>query len=178
MAFTIQKSAFYDFLTCVRRFNIGPRMTLTTALIQCYFDYSCSSWYSSLGKGMIKKLQVVQNEAVRFVLDLGPRSRINCAILDKVNMLSVTDRIRQLRINHVFNIFHGHAREYLCENFDLNNNLTRGATNFNLLVPSGNTCNKNSFVYDAILDWNNLPIKIKNISNKPAFKSAVKKYLK
>ena len=31
------------------------RMTLTTALIQCYFDYSCSSWYCSLGKGMIKK---------------------------------------------------------------------------------------------------------------------------
>jgi hypothetical protein len=79
-------------------------------------------------------------------------------------LLSVTDRIRQLRINHEFNIFHGHAREYLCENFDLNNNLTRGATNFNLLVPSGNTCNTNSFAYDAILDWNNLPIKIKNIS--------------
>jgi hypothetical protein len=82
------------------------RMTLTTALIQCYFDYSCSSWYSSLGKSMIKKLQVVQNKVARFVLDLGPRSRINCDILDKVNMLSVTDRVRQLRINHVFNIFH------------------------------------------------------------------------
>ena len=44
-------------------------------------------------------------------------------------MLSVTDRVCQLRINHVFNIFHGHAPEYLCENFNLNNNLTRGATN-------------------------------------------------
>ena len=32
------------------------RMTLTTALIQCYIDYSCSSWYCSLGKGMIKKI--------------------------------------------------------------------------------------------------------------------------
>jgi hypothetical protein len=99
------------------------RMTLTTALIQCYFDYSRSSWYCSLGKSMIKKLQVI--------LDLGPRSRINCDILDKVNMLSVTDRVRQLRLNHVFNIFHGHAPAYLYENFNLNNNLTRGATNFN-----------------------------------------------
>jgi len=123
-------------------------------------------------------LQVVQNKVVRFVLDLGPRSRINCDILDKVNMLSVTDRVHQLRINHVFNIFHEHAPEYLCENLNLNNNLSRGATNFNLLVPSGNTCNKNSFVYNTILDWNNLPIKIKNISNKPPFKSAVKKYFK
>ena len=43
-------------------------------------------------------------------------------------MLSVTDGVRQLRINHVFNIFHGHAPEYLCENVNLNINLTRGAT--------------------------------------------------
>ena len=57
---------------------------------------------------MIKKLQVVQNKVVRFVLGLELRSRINCDILEKVNMLSVTDRVRQLRINHVFNIFHGH----------------------------------------------------------------------
>ena len=56
-------------------------------------------------------------------------------------MLSVTDRVHQLRINHVFNICHGHAPEYLCEHFNLNNNLTRGATNLNCLVPSGNTCN-------------------------------------
>ena len=61
---------------------------LTTALFQCYLDYSCSSWNCSLGKGMIKKLQE-QNKVVIFVLDLGPRSRINCDILDKVNMLSV-----------------------------------------------------------------------------------------
>ena len=93
-------------------------------------------------------------------------------------MLSVTDGVSQLRINHVFNIFHGHAPEYLCENLNLNNNLTKGGTNLNFLVPSGNTCNKNSFVYNAIFDWNNLPINIKHISNKPAFKSAVNNYLK
>ena len=46
------------------------------------------------------------------------------------------------------------------------------------LVPSGNTCNKVSFVCNAILDWNNLPINIKNISNKPAFKLAVKNNFK
>ena len=155
-----------------------PRMTLTTTLIQCYFDYSCSSWYCSLGKGMIQQITSSTNKVVRFVLDLEPRSRINGDMFYKVNMLSVRDRVRQLRINHVFNIFHGHAPEYLCEHFNLNNNSTRGATNLICLVPSGSTYNKSSFVYNAILDWNNLPINIKNISNKPAFKSAVKNYLK
>jgi calcineurin-like phosphoesterase family protein len=33
------------------------RKTLSTALIQCYFDYSWSSWYSGLGSGLTKKLQ-------------------------------------------------------------------------------------------------------------------------
>jgi hypothetical protein len=32
------------------------RKTLSTALIQCYLDYSCSSWYSGLGSGLTKKL--------------------------------------------------------------------------------------------------------------------------
>ena len=68
-------------------------------------------------------------------------------MLDKMNMLSVKDRVRQLRINYVFNIFHGHAPEYLCDNFNLNNNLTRDATNLNFLVPSGNTWPSGFMVY-------------------------------
>lgn len=110
------------------------RKTLSTALIQCYFDYSCSSWYSGLGSGLTKKLQILQNKVVRFVLDLGPRTRINCDILDSVGMLSVPDRVSQLRINHVFNIYHGRAPEYLCENFNINQGNTRGASNLNCIT--------------------------------------------
>jgi hypothetical protein len=74
------------------------RKTLSTALIQCYFDYSCSSWYSGLGSRLTKTFQILQNKVVRFVLDLGPRTRIHCDILDSVGMLSVPDRVSQLRI--------------------------------------------------------------------------------
>jgi hypothetical protein len=52
---------------------------------------------------------------VRFILDLGPRTHINCDILDSVGMLSVPDRI-----NHVFNIYHGRAPTYLCVRFVIN----------------------------------------------------------
>ena len=62
--------------------NTRSRLTLSSALIQCYFDYCCSSWYSSLGKSMKKKLQIMQNKVIRFILDLGPRSRITCDILE------------------------------------------------------------------------------------------------
>jgi hypothetical protein len=59
-------------------------------------------------------------------------------------------RCRKYVIN---SLIHGHFHiglviiAYLYENFNLNNNLTRGATNLLFLVPSENTCNKNSFVY-------------------------------
>ena len=150
------------------------RKTLSTALIQCYFDYSCSSWYSGLGSGLTKKLQILQNRVVRFVLDLGPRTRIICDILDSVGMFSVPDRVRQLRINHVFNIYHGRAPEYLCENFNINQENTRGASNLNCITPNANLCSTNSFSYNAIRDQKSLPISIKNVTNKEAFKNAVK----
>ena len=43
------------------------RKTLTTALIQCHFDYSCSSWYAGVSQTLKNKLQIAQNKTVRFV---------------------------------------------------------------------------------------------------------------
>jgi iron-sulfur cluster repair protein YtfE (RIC family) len=42
----------------------------------------------------------------------------------------------QLIINHVFNIYHGRAPEYLCENFNINQGNTRGASNSNCITPN------------------------------------------
>ena len=81
-------------------------------------------------------------------------------------MLSVPDRVRQLRINHVFNIYHGLAPEYLCEHFQINQGNTRGSSNLNFIVPNLNLCSKDSFAYNAITDWNSLPLSVKNLTNK------------
>ena len=157
--------------------NTRSRLTLATALIQCYFDYASSSWYSSLTKTLQKKLQVMQNKVVRFVLDLGPRSRISCDQLDVVNMLNVSDRTSQLRLNHVFNVIHGCAPTYLKEHFTLNNNVTRGGHNMNFQLPSVNSHTKSSFYFNAIKDWNMLPLEVKEHRNRNSFKDAVKAHL-
>ena len=91
-------------------------------------------------------------------------------------MLSVPDRVSQLRINHVFNIYHGRAPEYLCENFNINQENTRGASNLNFITPNTNLCSTNSFSYNAIRDRNSLSIYIKNVNNKEAFKNAVNNF--
>jgi hypothetical protein len=85
-------------------------------------------------------------------------------------MLSVPDRECQLRINHVFNIYHGRAPEYLCEHFNINliQIVLLQAQIYVALIA----------FHNAIRDWNSLPISIKNVNNKEAFKNAVKEFLK
>ena len=50
------------------------------------------------------KLQVTQNTVVRFILDFGQRASVDNQALHKVNMLCVNDRVKQLRLNHVYGI--------------------------------------------------------------------------
>ena len=119
----------------------------------------------------------MQNKVVRFILDLNPRTRVSYEVLSSVNMLAVPDRVIQLRLNHVFNIFNGSAPPYMTEKFTRNEGITRGATNLNYNVPRVGSKGKSNFYYNAILDWNQLPSDIKLIRNKQHFKTSVKLYL-
>ena len=47
---------------------MSSRKTLSSALMLCHFDYSCSAWYSGLSKLLKRKLQVAQNKVIRFEL--------------------------------------------------------------------------------------------------------------
>ena len=114
---------------------------------QCHFDYCCSSWFSSLSAKWKHKLQVLQNKIIRFILRLEPRSHIGSDEFEKLGMLKVEDRIKQLKLNHVFKIYHDEAPEYLISNFRKFSNIhrysTRGsATNFILPKVNVYACNK------------------------------------
>ena len=97
--------------------NQKTRKILCNALILCYFDYACSSWYTSLSQHFKNRLQTMQNKVVRFILNLGPRDHIGQEQRDKLGMLSVKDRVTQLNLNKVFKIFHGTSPTYLNSNF-------------------------------------------------------------
>ena len=110
---------------------------------------------------MKKKLQIMQNKVIRFILELGPRTRFTCEILESVKVLCTSDRVTQLRLNNVFNIFNGNAPCYLYHHFETNEGITRGATNMIFLVPTVASQGTSNFYYNAILDWNALPVPIK-----------------
>ena len=100
----------YRHANCLDQYS---RKTLCQALIQCHMDYSCSSWFSGLNKSFKSKLQICQNKIVRFILNLGPRSHIGQGELDQLGLLSVQDRASQLKLHHVYKIFHRSAPSYM-----------------------------------------------------------------
>ena len=162
--------------------DLSCKMSLCSALIQCHLDYACSAWYSGLSKCMKQRLQVCQNKMVRFILNFSPRQTVNYSVLNSLNMLSVEDRVKQLKLNHVFNIFHQKAPSYLQENFILNTarvngRQTRSCTNLNFNIPRVKTCQSTTFYFSAIKDWNELPLSVKETKSKDVFKTNVKKFM-
>ena len=158
--------------------NKESRKTLCTALIQCNFDYSCCSWFPGINETFKKKLQVMQNKMIRFILRLENRSHIGNAELVDAGFLNVPDRVKQLQLGHVFKIRNKTSPKYLTENFvKLNENSNRIETRakaYNFQVPRIST---NTFVYSAIKEWNSLSNLIKDIKGEQSFKENVKKFL-
>ena len=158
--------------------NFGSRKTLCSALIQCHFDYSCSSWYPGIGKVLKHKLQVMQNKMMRFILDLDSRAHIGHKEFSKTGFLNVETRVKQLKLGHVIKIINKTCPYYLLTNFHKLSEfedriVTRDKAN-NFFKPRVST---DTFTYTAINDYNDLPNKIKEIQNEITFKKTLKKHL-
>ena len=132
-----------------------------------------------LTKGSKQKLQIMQNKVIRFILKIGNRSHIGCSELEKVNMLSVGNRVKQIELNHVYKIYMKTCPEYMSEDFDrisdteLRNCTRANLNNFSIPRVKGNCTN--AFFYSGIKAWNSLPTEIKQIQNESTFKDKVKR---
>ena len=47
----------------------------------------------------------MNNKVVRFILNMGPRTHIGQRELDRVGLLSVKDKVIQMKMNHVYKFF-------------------------------------------------------------------------
>ena len=117
---------------------------------------------------------------VRFILKLDFRDYVGEQDLDKLHMLYVKDRVTQLKMNHVFNIFNKSSSSYLSDNFrlfsDVHGYNTRNSeSNFILPRAKGQACN--TFYFTGIKEWNSLPIQIKSSTDANSFKRAIKNHL-
>ena len=163
-----------------RALSENSRKLLTSALIQCHFDFAASSWYMDLNLKLKRKLQVAQNNMVRFIKDLGPRSHIGHSEIKQVGLLNTHDRVKQLMLNHMFNIYNASAPLYLQDQFVRSQNLVHVTTRnseHNFVIPRVYGVAKNNFNFHGSKAWNQLPTSIKCIASKPSFKKSVKEHL-
>ncbi len=113
------------------------------SLVQCHLDYAVSSSYAAMTQKAKRKLQIVQNKMARFILDLVPTTHLTVDHMKELNLLRVSDRTKQLRLNNAHKIFYSQAPEYLQENFVKTRNRLQQHTrssqlNFNVPNAKGN----------------------------------------
>ncbi len=133
------------------------KKTLCSVLIQPHFGYACSSWYSGLKSRSKKQLQICQNKITRFILSLDPRSYTGQAEREKVNMLSVKNRVKELKLSHAHNIHNNRGPTYLAEHFHSKTDTRTIRTRNNYLnscmsVVQGPTAH--ILYHTAIKEWN------------------------
>ncbi len=154
----------------------ATKKTLCLALTQCHCDYSVSSWYPAMSQTAKKKLQVVQNKLIRFMLNLGPRDHVGIEQLNTLGLLNVADRAKQLPLHNAHKVFYKQAPEHIMANFNASKNrqgmnTRHRACNFALARVMGEE--KGTFYYNAIKDWDRLKV----CSNLLSFKSKLKQYM-
>lgn len=154
--------------------------TLADALVQCHFDYACTSWYTGTSKGLKVKLQTCQNKLIRVVHKLHPRTHLHPDHFSSLRWLKVEERVSQLKLCLVYKIKNNLAPKYLVNYFskvsDTHNYSTRGSSTDYRLCRFKSCMGKFSFLYSAAVLWNGLPLNLKTVSSSYSnFKFLIKK---
>ena len=120
---------------------------------------------------------------------MGPREHVGQVQIQEAGFLKVCDRVTQLSMNIVHDVFYGKSPTYLKPFFkkvsDVHSYNTRssgygfyrGTHNF-AGEKAKNTIDQKTFHFNTSKEWNSLPNHLKAISNKQTFKIRLKAYLK
>merc|ERR1711984_12472 len=103
-----------------------------------------------------------QNKMIRFILNLDNRAHVGNKERVKAGFLNVTDRVKQLKLGHVFKIKSKTNPYYLSTNFQrLNENENRIVTRATANNFFKSRICPNTFAYIAICEWNELPVTLR-----------------
>ena len=72
-------------------------------MIQPFFDYVCI--HPIINKKLKIRIQVAQNKCISFCLKLNDKSRIKSNDLEKINWLSIHERVSQRSLCSVYKFF-------------------------------------------------------------------------
>ncbi len=155
------------------------KKTLCQSLDQSHLDYDISSWYAAMSQKYKNKLQIQQNKMIRFIIHLGPRTRITEEHVGELNILRTPGRVKQLRLNTAHKVCYNQAQTYRNANFNRTKDRTQPTrrSQWNFIFTKNQRAEGNTFYFIAINDWNSLPGHLKNCENIASFKKGVKRHL-
>ena len=121
------------------------------------------------------------NKTIRYILDLDSRAHIGANEYENVSMFPICDRVRQLKLNHMFRIKIGQCPEYLKTNYtligDTDQEIRTRASRNNFFLPRVVNQGIYTFRFSAIKEWNRLPTNIKDLTNSDSFKTSLKGHI-
>ena len=162
-----------------RFLNKQLRRLLCNAMIQPFFDYARPAWYPSLRKELQKRIQVSQNNCVRFCLQLDKKTRIGVAEFKEINWLNINNRFSQCFLSSIYKFFSSESPDYFNEIYFLTEpiNINTRSSFLRLKQPFRKS-NKglNSASYSGPSLWNKMPVEIKRSGSINSFKHNVKYY--
>ena len=154
---------------------------MVQAIIQCHYDYVCSSWYSGLSQKLKDRMQVMQNNTIRYLLNATPRTHVGRHEFEKVGMLPVALRVDQLKLNHMYQIVNHSAPDYLSTDIkmarDQHSHSTRASVMSCQIPKVFSTVGRGTFCFTGVKLWNCLPLQVKQCQTKGSFKKEVRSLL-
>jgi hypothetical protein len=149
--------------------DTGSKLKIYNSFIQSAFSY-CPTVYNTFSIENCRKLEKIQERALRFVFD--DYSSSYNKLLEKASKPSVSKFLITNTVEQVFKVIHDYAKP-LQSSFFLFPNSTYDMRNRNRLqLPKYNTTKygKHSFQYMGSYLWNNIPDSMQQCSNINDFK--------
>ena len=158
---------------------IATRIRLVSSLILPIFDYGAIS-YCNLDSYSIDRLQVAQNNCIRYIFNLKRRDRVS-SYYTKLGWLKIRERHELQALIYCHKILHGCAPPYLSNMLTLMGEVRERpsrAHSFYLQAPLvGKDAPEKSFTVLSYRYWNSLKPDICKKNNITAFRTNVEKLL-
>jgi hypothetical protein len=167
-------------------FKLSTNNVPTTVLISVYnglfvpyIDYCSVLWGPLLGTTLIRRLQVLQNRAIRIIFRLPSRTNVS-PYFAKMNVLSIENRLLFNAAIFAFYTLRGIKPNFLDldlkNNCDIHDHYTRSSSNL-----ASTYCRMNlskRFISNSVkLTWNRIPLNIRELRSLYSFKRSLFSYL-
>ena len=130
--------------------------------------------WGSPGQLTKKKLQILQNKTMKFVLGYPPRSHFGIEEFTLLHWIPVCQRGKQIKLNNMYRIVHGNAPQYLKRDISMVNDQHNFFTRNSILpvvLPHVKLSEKKTFRFSAGKIWNALPVSLRSAEDLLSFKS-------